>query len=281
MRSLARPKILFSFRPPPKQTVRAFFFFRADISRFKSNFSRRCVSARSSGRFAFSNQSVLTVFFRGSPFRNAGFFQKPKATVSPKTQKLWLSFAKIRPFLNPQAVVPHVFQPAPELKGTSFKSESDWIVESKKIITTEHSPNIAINFLDRRFLQSRLDSAVFPQKTQTERPLLVRDISRFASVKLRVIKNYRALILAERRETVREAVFFGSTPFWAALISSDSATIKAALAASLLFSRMAALTFLTKVRTRLLRAPLIMLLLLFLLILVLPIYDWPYLFILY
>ncbi len=95
MRSLARPKILFSFRPPPKQTVRAFFFFRADISRFKSNFSRRCVSARSSGRFAFFEPVRFNSFLPRQSFPERGiFFKKPKATVSPKTQKLWLSFAK-------------------------------------------------------------------------------------------------------------------------------------------------------------------------------------------
>lgn len=111
------------------------FSFRENVSRFKSNFSRRRVSARSfRSVLPFSNLSVLTVFFRGSLFRNAGFFSKSRKPSFPlKRKSFGCPLQKIRPFLNPQAVVPHVFfQPASELKGTSFKSESDWIVESKK-----------------------------------------------------------------------------------------------------------------------------------------------------
>lgn len=165
MRSLARPKILFSFRPPPKQTVRAFFFFRADISRFKSNFSRRCVSARSSGRFAFFEPVRFNSFLPRQSFPERGIFSKSRKPPFPlKRKSFGCPLQKSVLFLIRRRLFPMFFQPAPELKGTSFKSESDWIVESKKIITTEHSPNIAINFLDRRFLQSRLDSAVFPTK---------------------------------------------------------------------------------------------------------------------
>ena len=61
-------------------------------------------------------------------------------------------------------------------------------------------------------------------------------------------ENYKALIFLERRETVREALCFSTTPFWAALINSDSATAKAAWAASLLISITAAMTFFTKVK---------------------------------
>lgn len=89
------------------------------------------------------------------------------------------------------------------------------------------------------------------------------------------------MIFFDKRETVLATLFIGKTPLRTDLISSDSAVLKAAAAVSLSLAAMAASTFLTKVRTLLLRAPLITLRLLLRLILVLPIYDWPFYFILY
>ena len=92
MRSLARPKILFSFRPPPKQTVRTFFFFPGKCFPFQKQLF---AVPRSSGRFAFSEPVRFNGFLPRQSFPERGiFFKKPKAAVSPKTQKLWLSFAK-------------------------------------------------------------------------------------------------------------------------------------------------------------------------------------------
>ena len=83
-----------SVRRRNKPSARS-FSFRANVSRFKSNFSRRCVSARSSGRFAFFEPVRFNGFLPRQSFPERGiFFKKPKAAVSPKTQKLWLSFAK-------------------------------------------------------------------------------------------------------------------------------------------------------------------------------------------
>jgi hypothetical protein len=70
----------------------------------------------------FSNQSVLTVFFRGSPFRNAGFFSKSRKPPFPlKRKSFGCPLQKIRPFLNPQAVVPHVFSTGIRIKRNIFQ----------------------------------------------------------------------------------------------------------------------------------------------------------------
>lgn len=165
MRIFARPKIPLSFRPP-KQAVRAFFFFPGKCFPFqKQLFAAPRFRPFFPVGFAFFEPVRFNGFLPRQPFPERGIFSKSRKPSFPlKRKSLGCPLQKSVLFLIRRRLFPMFFQPASELKGTSFKSESDWIVESKKIITTEHSPNIAINFLDRRFLQSRLDSAVFPIK---------------------------------------------------------------------------------------------------------------------
>ena len=128
--------------------------------------------------------------------------------------------------------------------------------------------NIEINCLDIESSQSRADSLVFrTKKHKSERPCQVKKGTDLCFLFFRKKADYRALIFLERRETVRAALFKAKMPLRAALIMSDSAILNAAAASSLLQQAIAASTFLTKVRTRFLRAPLMTFLLLFLTIL--------------
>ena len=95
MRSFARPKIPLSFRPP-KQAVRAFFFFPGKCFPYqKQLFAAPRFRPFFPVGFAFFEPVRFNGFLPRQPFPERGiFFKKPKAVVSPKTQKLWLSFAK-------------------------------------------------------------------------------------------------------------------------------------------------------------------------------------------
>jgi hypothetical protein len=70
-------------------------------------------------------------------------------------------------------------------------------------------------------------------------------------------RDHRALMRAARRDSLRETVFLWSTPFVMARCSSGCARRKADCAACLSPLEIAVSTFLTKVRTRLVRARLI------------------------
>lgn len=83
MRIFARPKIPLSFRPP-KQAVRAFFFFPGKCFPFqKQLFAAPRFRPFFPVGFAFFEPVRFNGFFRGSLFRNAGFFQKAESRRFP------------------------------------------------------------------------------------------------------------------------------------------------------------------------------------------------------